>query len=151
MGIKTNYKFNFKHYIFLIVFSRIRSIFVINIGKIVNRLLSYEQTYRKNKSQKEYLNTKKTSQEKVKLMARPAGPRVSQHANYKVFIDENLILPNGNLKFKRKEGSIHKIGAYAQNKAACNGWTYWFVKQRNKVISINDHRTLLREESSSKQ
>ena len=62
-----------------------------------------------------------------------------------------VILPNGNLKFKKKEGSIHKIGAYAQNKAACNGWTYWFVKQRNKVISINDHRNLLREESSSKQ
>ena len=69
-------------------------------------------------------------------------------------IKENIravILPNGNLKFKKKEGSIHKIGAYAQNKPACNGWTYWFVKQKNKVIPINDHRNLLREEISSKQ
>ena len=33
------------------------------------------------------------------------------------------ILANGNLRFKDKEGSIHKIGAYVQNKSACNGWT----------------------------
>ena len=61
------------------------------------------------------------------------------------------ILTNGNLKFKKKEGSIHKIGAYVQNKPACNGWTYWFVKYNNKTISINDHRKFLRTESSSKE
>ena len=32
-------------------------------------------------------------------MARPAAPRVSQHANYKVFIDENLILQKGNQEY----------------------------------------------------
>ncbi len=61
------------------------------------------------------------------------------------------ILANGNLRFKDKEGSIHKIGAYVQNKSACNGWTYWFVKHENKKISINDHRNSLRELSSSKE
>ena len=50
-----------------------------------------------------------------------------------------------------KEGSIHKIGAYVQNKPACNGWTYWFVRYNNKIVSINDHRNFLREESSSKE
>ncbi len=62
-----------------------------------------------------------------------------------------IILPNGNLKFKKKEGSIHKIGAYVQNKPACNGWTYWFVRYNNKIVSINDHRNFLRDESSSKE
>ena len=49
------------------------------------------------------------------------------------------------------KGSIHKIGAYVQNKPSCNGWTYWFVKQNNKLISINVHRNLIREEISSKE
>ncbi len=62
-----------------------------------------------------------------------------------------IILPNGNLKFKKKEGSIHKIGAYVQNKPACNGWTHWFVRYNNKIVSINDHRNFLRDESSSKE
>ncbi|MBF96890.1 MAG: Modification methylase DpnIIB [Alphaproteobacteria bacterium MarineAlpha9_Bin4] len=64
---------------------------------------------------------------------------------------EATILPNGNLKFKKREGSIHKIGAYVQNKAACNGWTYWYVKSNKKMVSINDHRNLLRTENSSKE
>ena len=62
-----------------------------------------------------------------------------------------IILPNGNLKFKKQEGSIHKIGAYVQNKPACNGWTYWFVKFKDKKISINTHRNQLREASTSKE
>ena len=73
----------------------------------------------------------------------------------KIFnIGQNIkatVLSNGNLKFKKKEGSIHKIGAYVQNKPSCNGWTYWFVRKKNKVISINDHRNFLRSEISSKE
>ena len=64
---------------------------------------------------------------------------------------EATVLANGNLKFHKKEGSIHKIGAYVQNKPTCNGWTYWFVKRKNKDVSINDHRDFLRDESSAKE
>ena len=53
------------------------------------------------------------------------------------------VLSNGNLKFNKIEGSIHKIGAFVQNKPSCNGWTYWFVRKNNKLISINVHRTFL--------
>ena len=61
------------------------------------------------------------------------------------------VLSNGNLKFKKVVGSIHKVGAYVQNKPSCNGWTYWYVRQNNKVISINDHRNFLREATSSSE
>tara|TARA_B100001939_G_scaffold114612_1_gene99106 strand:+ start:219 stop:1322 length:1104 start_codon:yes stop_codon:yes gene_type:complete len=61
------------------------------------------------------------------------------------------VLSNGNLKFKKLEGSIHKIGAFVQNKPSCNGWTYWFVRKNNKLISINVHRDFLREDTSSKE
>ena len=70
--------------------------------------------------------------------------------NYKENI-KATILANGNVKFNKKEGSIHKIGAYVQKKPACNGWTYWYVKYNKKTISINDHRNLLREENSAKE
>ena len=56
-----------------------------------------------------------------------------------------------NIKLKRPWRSIHKIGAYVQNKPACNGWTYWFVKFNDKKISINTHRIQLREASTSKE
>ena len=61
------------------------------------------------------------------------------------------VLSNGNLKFKKVVGSIHKVGAYVQNKPSCNGWTFWYVRQDNKVISINDHRNFLREATSSRE
>tara|TARA_E500000331_G_scaffold321929_1_gene336478 strand:- start:841 stop:1944 length:1104 start_codon:yes stop_codon:yes gene_type:complete len=69
--------------------------------------------------------------------------------NYKKNI-KATVLSSGNLMFKRKEGSIHKMGAYAQNKVSCNGWTFWFVLYKNKLISINDHRNFLRAEISKK-
>ncbi len=58
---------------------------------------------------------------------------------------------DGSLKFKKNTGSIHKIGALAQNKLACNGWDFWYVNYNNKLISINEHRNYLRDESLEKE
>ena len=61
------------------------------------------------------------------------------------------VLQNGSLKFKKDTGSIHKIGAIVQNKHACNGWNFWYIQHKNRLISINEHRTYLREEIKEKE
>lgn len=38
-----------------------------------------------------------------------------------------LVKANGTLKMENDTGSIHKIGAKAQNSVSCNGWDYWHV------------------------
>jgi len=37
-------------------------------------------------------------------------------------------------------GSIHKVSAQLLNKESNNGWTFWYVKQKSKLISIDDLR-----------
>ena len=37
---------------------------------------------------------------------------------------------DGTLQHGGRQGSIHRIGAEAQGKSACNGWTYWHFDKR---------------------
>jgi len=37
-------------------------------------------------------------------------------------------------------GSIHSVSAAILNKSSNNGWSYWYVKRDNKLISIDDLR-----------
>jgi site-specific DNA-methyltransferase (adenine-specific)/modification methylase len=37
-------------------------------------------------------------------------------------------------------GSIHKVSAQLLGKESNNGWTFWYVKQKGKLISIDDLR-----------
>lgn len=57
-----------------------------------------------------------------------------------------LIRSDGTLKSKSGEGSIHQIGAEAQNAASCNGWTYWYFEKNKKLICIDELRKQVREE-----
>jgi site-specific DNA-methyltransferase (adenine-specific)/modification methylase len=42
------------------------------------------------------------------------------------------------LRWGDQAGSIHKIAALAQGKAACNGWDYWYCEdQQGNLISID--------------
>jgi len=43
-------------------------------------------------------------------------------------------------------GSIHKVSAQLLNKESNNGWTFWYVKQKGKLVAIDD----LREEFAKK-
>ena len=44
------------------------------------------------------------------------------------------------------EGSIHQLGALAQNASACNGWTYWYYEDENKnLVSIDSIREKIRQ------
>ena len=37
-------------------------------------------------------------------------------------------------------GSIHKVSAQLLGKESNNGWTFWYVKQKGKLVSIDDLR-----------
>ncbi len=52
---------------------------------------------------------------------------------------------DGSLAFGRSVGSIHSIGAEAQNAPSCNGWTYWHVADRDgRLKSIDALREQIR-------
>ncbi len=57
------------------------------------------------------------------------------------------IKANGSIEWNGKTGSIHKIGAIAQNKTACNGWVYWYIKRNENLISINEIRKKFAEDN----
>ncbi len=58
-----------------------------------------------------------------------------------------IIRADGSVKGENIEGSIHQVGAAAQNAAACNGWEYWFFKDENhNLVCIDELRKKLRVE-----
>ncbi|MEM9705550.1 MAG: DNA methyltransferase [Pseudomonadota bacterium] len=42
------------------------------------------------------------------------------------------------------QGSIHKVGAYVQDAAACNGWTYWHFERQSGLKPIDFLREKMR-------
>lgn len=59
------------------------------------------------------------------------------------------IRADGSVKGENIEGSIHQVGAAAQNAAACNGWEYWYYQDRKKgLICIDALREQVRTEMS---
>lgn len=58
-----------------------------------------------------------------------------------------VVRSDGTLKSENGEGSIHQLGAAAQNAPACNGWVYWNYENENKeLISIDELRSVVRVE-----
>ena len=58
-----------------------------------------------------------------------------------------LIRSDGTLKASFGEGSIHQVGAAAQNAPACNGWVYWHFEDKDKgLVSIDELRKVVRVE-----
>jgi len=58
---------------------------------------------------------------------------------------EAVVHIDGSIHAGEHSGSIHKVGALVQNAQACNGWTFWHTKNNNKLKSIDDFRTQIRE------
>jgi modification methylase len=50
--------------------------------------------------------------------------------------DGTLALDSGELR----QGSIHRLGAAVQGKAACNGWTFWHLEVEGKLKPIDSLR-----------
>lgn len=58
-----------------------------------------------------------------------------------------VVRSDGTLKNEITEGSIHQVGAAAQNAPACNGWVYWHFENENKeLVSIDELRQKVRVE-----
>jgi len=51
---------------------------------------------------------------------------------------------DGTLALGAIVGSIHKIGALTQGLPACNGWTFWHVERRGRLVCIDEFRTAIR-------
>ncbi|MBN1784102.1 MAG: hypothetical protein JW812_03980 [Alphaproteobacteria bacterium] len=69
-------------------------------------------------------------------MIKPGSTLFAQNGQVKAIVraDGSLITDKG------EEGSIHKVGATVQNKASCNGWTFWSINQNGKDTSIDTLR-----------
>jgi modification methylase len=55
-----------------------------------------------------------------------------------------IVRADGSLALGQIVGSIHKIGALAQGLPACNGWSFWHVENRGRLVSIDDMRATIR-------
>lgn len=53
---------------------------------------------------------------------------------------------DGTLISADHRGSIHKVGALVQNAPACNGWTYWHIKEGEEFVPIDVLRQKIRAE-----
>lgn len=50
------------------------------------------------------------------------------------------VLANATLEWDNKTGSIHKISAEILGKTSNNGWTFWYIPQKNNLILIDELR-----------
>ena len=53
---------------------------------------------------------------------------------------------DGSLVAGDATGSIHRIGAHVQGMEACNGWTFWHVRRRGRLVPIDMLRQQIRSE-----
>lgn len=51
------------------------------------------------------------------------------------------VLANGTLKSNDLNGSIHKVSAQLLGKENNNGWTFWYYKDQDRLISIDEIRS----------
>ena len=55
------------------------------------------------------------------------------------------VCADGTLAAAGRQGSIHRLGAEMQGKAACNGWTYWHFEEKGRLAPIDRLRMAARE------
>ena len=72
--------------------------------------------------------------------ARKVRAKVRADGSVKLGAGKNA--PHG----KELSGSIHKMGAAAQNAPSCNGWTYWHYKDGDRLVPIDNLRQKVRDE-----
>jgi modification methylase len=71
-------------------------------------------------------------------MLRPGAPLFDAAARIRA-----EVRADGTLAAAGVQGSIHRLGAHVQGKAACNGWTFWHFEKKGRLTPID----LLREEA----
>lgn len=53
---------------------------------------------------------------------------------------------DGTLVSSEFKGSIHQVGAFVQKAPSCNGWQFWHVEQKGKLVPIDAFRQKIRAE-----
>ncbi len=59
--------------------------------------------------------------------------------------NEAVVLADASIRINGEVGSIHKVSAGILNRNGNNGWSYWYVKRNNELISIDELRAVYRE------
>ncbi|MBB3973469.1 site-specific DNA-methyltransferase [Hansschlegelia beijingensis] len=59
---------------------------------------------------------------------------------------EAVVRADGTIALGTVIGSIHRIGAVAQGREACNGWTFWHVAEAGRLTPIDAYREIIRAE-----
>ena len=49
-------------------------------------------------------------------------------------------MANASIIYEEEAGSIHKTSAKILQKKSYNGWTYWYVKREDELVSIDKFR-----------
>ncbi|MFJ5487314.1 hypothetical protein ACIKTA_06660 [Hansschlegelia beijingensis] len=57
-----------------------------------------------------------------------------------------VVRADGTIALGTVIGSIHRIGAVAQGREACNGWTFWHVAEADRLTPIDAYREIIRAE-----
>ena len=50
------------------------------------------------------------------------------------------VMADGSIKYKKAEGSIHKVAAEILGTESCNGWTYWYCNINGAIMPIDKLR-----------
>ncbi len=53
-----------------------------------------------------------------------------------------VVGPDGSVSLGDARGSIHKIGALAQNAPSCNGWTFWHFERDGGLLPLDELRVM---------
>ena len=51
------------------------------------------------------------------------------------------VTADGTLLWNNHRGSIHQIGAKAQNAPSCNGWIFWHIERDGKLVPLDALRS----------
>lgn len=74
-------------------------------------------------------------------MLEPGARLVDERRRYRAEVRSD-----GTLALAGRQGSIHRLGAEVQGKAACNGWTFWHFEAEGKLRPIDVLRQQARKE-----
>ena len=56
---------------------------------------------------------------------------------------EARVRADASVEMSGKQGSIHQMGAAVQGAPSCNGWTFWHLRQGDRLVPLDELRQSL--------
>ncbi|RIY03407.1 site-specific DNA-methyltransferase [Aureimonas flava] len=95
-----------------------------------------------------------------------AGKRAEPRVPFATLVEAGLVAPgaeltdakgrwqasvraDGTIAFGGEAASIHRIGAKVQGLEACNGWTFWHVRENGRLRVIDELRQIVRDQMAA--